>query len=604
MNISPKDQKVVENCLGREYHIDFYQREYVWTKDTVETLLDDVFYQFELSYEQHKDKDISPAVIEQYNWYYLNIYITNTINGKAYIVDGQQRLTTLTLIITHLYHLTDDTNLKETLKKSITGNDKFSGDIFYIDHDKRQEVMKALMQNDTSKTYIDTTSQNINERYKDIVRFFKDRNLQDNKLEHFIYYFLERLVLVELKIEKEDTPMIFEVINDRGVALKPFEILKGKLLGSLDKEDIENYNGLWESAIDEIKDKEDDFFKDYFKAKFIFVKKSDLETRINNDYHRYIFENNDIAEKLKFRKTDKDYKKTIKNFIEDDLIYYTELYAKITKNEDDYLKYNNHINGLSGQYQNIMAACTIKDDQAEDKIKAIAKEIDRLYVLLNLNGVYNSNNFQVISLSLNENLKNSQLADYKKVFDNIIVERLNEKSSIRDSLLPYRRFKVQGYHTLNVRVLRYILARIEEFICDQTKKNIEGTVFNLATKSGAKLGYHIEHILSDNPENKGYFETEEDFWEQRNYIGGLLLLKGKDNQSSSNEPYEQKLETYSNGLMLCRTLREDCYKSNLDFTRWNDTLEKPFNPIEKFDQEALEQRSQTLYELVKLIWEA
>ena len=41
------------------------------------------------------------------------------------------------------------------------------------------------------------------------------------------FYFLQRLVLINLNVEKTEVPMVFEVINDRGVRLKPYEILKG-----------------------------------------------------------------------------------------------------------------------------------------------------------------------------------------------------------------------------------------------------------------------------------------------------------------------------------------------------------------------------------------
>ena len=87
------DKQTVESCLkGRSYYIDFYQREYVWSKETVEILLRDIFYTFELSYEQYKDDDLTQEVLEKYNWYYLNIFITNNIGGKEYVVDGQQRI--------------------------------------------------------------------------------------------------------------------------------------------------------------------------------------------------------------------------------------------------------------------------------------------------------------------------------------------------------------------------------------------------------------------------------------------------------------------------------------------------------------------------------
>lgn len=99
------DKQSVLSCLKQKvYYVDFYQREYVWTKNTVEVLLNDIFYAFEISYKEHKDEEMSQEVLEKYNWYYLNVFITNKVEGKVFIVDGQQRLSTLTLIATKLYH--------------------------------------------------------------------------------------------------------------------------------------------------------------------------------------------------------------------------------------------------------------------------------------------------------------------------------------------------------------------------------------------------------------------------------------------------------------------------------------------------------------------
>ena len=90
-------------------------------------------------------------------------------------------------------------------------------------------------------------------------------------------------------------------------------------------------------------------------------------------------------------------------------------------------------------------------------------------------------------------------------------------------------------------------------------------------------------------------------------MGGLLLLKGLNNISSGNEEYVDKLKTYSNGLVWGHTLCEDFYHSNLNFTSFNDRLQKKYNvcfkPYVKFDKTALEERTQLLYQLVKIIWE-
>ena len=118
---------------------------------------------------------------------------------------------------------------------------------------------------------------------------------------------------------------------------------------------------------------------------------------------------------------------------------------------------------------------------------------------------------------------------------------------------------------------------------------------------------HIEHILSENEKNRGYFRDVEEFEDQRNLLGGLLLLKGLDNISSGNEEYSDKLKTYSNGLVWGHSLCEDFYHANKDFDKFNKEFSGKcnvgFNAYSVFDQNALMERSRLLYEIVKVIWE-
>ena len=158
---------------------------------------------------------------------------------------------------------------------------------------------------------------------------------------------------------------------------------------------------------------------------------------------------------------------------------------------------------------------------------------------------------------------------------------------------------------MNTKVLRYIFARVEEYICGE--KNMQNSIKDITTKTGAKTGYHIEHILSHNDTNKSYFDSVDDFEDKRNLLGGLLLLKGTDNISSGNEEYTEKLKTYSTGLTWGHSLCADFYHTNKDFSKFNAELKKKtgveFKPITKFDKKALYDRSKLLYNLVKIIWE-
>ena len=617
------DKQSVEGCLKQKtYYVDFYQREYVWKTVTVETLLKDIFYAFEQSYELFKDDELTKETMQKFNWYYLNVFITNNVDGKIYIVDGQQRLTTLTLIATKLYHMLPDGSTKNILKACIFAEDKYDGNLFCIDNAKRKDVMQSLLDNKSYEApFKNRTEKNLIDRYKDISNFIDKKNMDEKKLATFAKYFLDRLVLVELSINKDDTPMVFEVINDRGEPLKPFEILKGKMVGLLSKSDTEEFSNKWDTSLARLPDMQDAFFRDYLKSRFIYSSNAAVESAINNTYHRYVFDNNEIAEKLAFRKSDKKHIENIKTFIKHSLEYYSSLYSKICNSNEVFLRYDKEINSLSGHYQNILAACVSKystekkrvekDPEEDEKIKCIARETDRLWVLMNLNGSYDSNDYQNYTYSLNKLLPGKDVSEYRGVFDSLLEKSIRIQNNLGEnipvSLLDYTTFLTRNYTNLNPRFLRYFFSRIEDYICRQTQQTMQNDVFYVSTKTGAKTGYHVEHILSNNDENRGYFESDEEFTQKRNLLGGLLLLKGLDNISSGNEVYADKLKTYSNGFVWGHSLCKDFYHANKSFEAFNNMLKKDhgigFKSYDKFDKDALEERSKLLYGLVKIIWE-
>lgn len=105
MSIDPQKHDITALfSIRKPYLIDFYQRDYKWVREHVKKLLEDIFYRFNLDYKE--DSDVNEQSISKYDWYYLNTYVTNQYNGNIYLVDGQQRLTTLSLILIKLYHMT------------------------------------------------------------------------------------------------------------------------------------------------------------------------------------------------------------------------------------------------------------------------------------------------------------------------------------------------------------------------------------------------------------------------------------------------------------------------------------------------------------------
>ena len=123
--ITPQDQtlRTVFN-KDKSFQIDIYQREYKWSRDQVETLLTDI----EVRFSQHDRRstqfaDIQEDVQGRFEPYFLNTYLTQGTATRTLIVDGQQRLTTLLLILIKLYQVLTDIEKDSALKgKTFSSN--------------------------------------------------------------------------------------------------------------------------------------------------------------------------------------------------------------------------------------------------------------------------------------------------------------------------------------------------------------------------------------------------------------------------------------------------------------------------------------------------
>jgi uncharacterized protein with ParB-like and HNH nuclease domain len=613
MEIAPDKQNIDRVFSNTTYYIDFYQRDYKWTSEPVLRLLDDIFYKFNIEYTSKRSIDPSKETVNaHYSWYYFNTYITNTINGKVFIVDGQQRLTTLSLILIKLYHLGQSHNSKlvKWIENKIAGQSGFENE-FWMNHIRHKKTQQALFDGKIELKQIDTssgiTAQNMVQNYK-IISQWLDQELQDlHKYETFVFYFLNRLVLINLSVEQTDVPMVFEVINDRGVKLKPYEILKGKLLGQIDKVELDkdDYNGLWEKQVTRInsyaEDEIDEFFSYYLKAKFSDTRKDG--TRFDNDYHREMFKE-DLNKVLNLKRDSSH----VKSFLKNEFTYFTNLYSKISDYYDTFDEgqpyvYYNALNGMDGQFLLILSACSLNDKDEDQKIKAISYELDRFFSFLQLQGSYDSNSFNDALYRISSEIRDQDIEIVRQVFDKYILEEISSRRIIEvKAPFQYTYFKNTGIN-LNTRFKRYYFARIEKFLADNMNLNMKHFIGDLVLKTGHVNGFHIEHILSYNDDNLALFNNDEDVFEQeRNRLGGTLLLKGRDNISSNNEPYKKKLKTYANTLYWNETLREDSYKSKLDFKDLINTHQLEFEPYTQFGPEELENRHQLLYRISEIIW--
>jgi len=614
MDVTPDKLNIDMVFSNTTYYIDFYQRQYKWNSEPVKRLLDDILYKFNIEYANYKDNNIElEKLVVKYSWYYLNTYVTNNINGKLFIVDGQQRLTTLTLILIKLYHMAEyfNSELKDWISNKIAGTSGFKKQ-FWMNHENHIETMKGLFEDDAKLNDIDTsgglTSKNMLENYRVISNYLQNEINEKHKYESFVFYFLKRLVLINLNVEQTDVPMVFEVINDRGVRLKPYEILKGKLLGQIDKEELETleFNRLWDDQIKKINiygdDEIDNFFVYFLRAKY--ADTVGISRKFDKDYHRAIF-TPEINNELKLLHNQAE----VKTFLKNTFFYYTNLYDKFYNyfnNPDrNYIHiYYNKLIEMDSQFLLILSSCKLNDPEEDDKLKSISKNVDKLYSLLQLQRSYDSNSFNETVYKISSEIRDKELNFIDDVFNKYLLELLSEARGIKtNDIFSYSLFKDSGME-LSKRFKRYYFSRIEQFIADNTNMNMKNNFNDLVLNTGAVNGFHIEHILAENDVNYSLFnDDKEQFDRERNRLGGLLLLKGKDNISSSNEIYDNKLKTYSNTLYWNETLREDWYKSKLDFSEFKDKYNLNFRPMNIFGPNELEERHQLLFNISKIIWE-
>jgi hypothetical protein len=414
--------------------------------------------------------------------------------------------------------------------------------------------------------------------------------------------------MINLSVETTHVPMVFEVINDRGVRLKPYEILKGKLLGQIDKLELDGgkFNELWEErlqAVNEYRDDEiDDFFRYWLKAKFADSRK--IGQRFDGDYHREMFKA-DLNAKLKLDHNAVE----VKAFLKGPFRYYTQLYSRLwqaTQDETENFRsvFCNQLNEQDNQFMLVLSACTVDDPEETAKMQAVATGLDRLFSLLQLQGAYDSNEYTNRLFDISTEIRGNAAAAIPAVFQKHLIEELKERRGIPDlEAFNYTLFKPMSIDRLNTRFTRYLFARVEMLLAQKSKQQMRHSLEDLVTRRGSVNGFHIEHILARNDENVAIFgKDQERFEQERNRLGATLLLRGQDNQSSGGELYAKKLATYANTLLWNETLREDSYKSKLDFTRFAEQTGLPFKPLATFGPDEIEERHKLLFALCNLIW--
>ncbi len=283
-NIVAQHKTLYQVFTGNRYKIDVFQRDYRWKRDQIDALVSDLTSSFLNCYRLGDTQEN----VDRYDCYYMGPVVLCQDEGSMSVVDGQQRLTSFTLLFIYLQHKQVEYGMMDD--EDYINMDDFifvkrgGKKTFVMDVPKRKLVLQMLYDGNIHGIDMsfpedseDDRESNINlvSGYDDILHLFPQNIQERNILPLFIEWLLYKVVLVEIKaFDKDNAYTIFETMNDRGLSLNPTEILKAHILAKITDEDKrEEMNVFWKKRVSEIKfvggnDGDMAFFRAWFRSKY------------------------------------------------------------------------------------------------------------------------------------------------------------------------------------------------------------------------------------------------------------------------------------------------------------------------------------------------
>ncbi|MDE0082189.1 MAG: DUF262 domain-containing protein [Gammaproteobacteria bacterium] len=585
---------------GPKYGLDYYQREYNWSESNVTEMVDDLTRTFLVDFDESDER----KKVASYRQYFLGPIVTSSAEGVTFIVDGQQRLTTLTLILIHLIHLSNTIGRDTTDITPLVFSKQYGDKTFNINVNEREDVMRSILDGTSFDSNDQSESvRNIWNRYQLIVTFFPD-DLKDTALPYFCDWLIDRVVLVEIGPTDQDMALeIFETMNDRGQRLSNTDMLKGFLLARMsDPDAIDAANQLWRDRITALKDIEknadSELLKHWLRGKYartIRERKKDAVPRdfdlIGTAFHKWV---RDHRRTIGLR-TSNDYI----TFVSHDFERMSRRYMWLQKVSHcmtvgwEHVYYNT-VTGFTLQYLPIMAAVTPDDD--DDTFRAKAHLVAGFLDLFVARRMVNNRNFGYSTVvytmfNLAKSIRNKDLDTLRDV----LADRVADIRESFNGVTTFRLTQRNGRH------IRYLLARMTAWIEGECNT---GVGFERYVNWKRRDPFEVEHIWADRYERDGAeFDNPYDFADQRNRFGGLLLLPRSFNASFGDAKYEDKVPHYFGQNLLAKSLNSRAYENNPAFVSLARRVGLPFVPYpDRFTRSDMDERQELYRQVCEQVW--
>lgn len=305
-----------------EYIIPIYQRNYAWGEPEIAQLIQDV-YDYAVSEKRTSNYYIGTLVV------YERFQENNQVFYET--IDGQQRLTTLNILVSVLNRV-----YKHKIKNPIP----HKLNLFFDSRKKSSEALEVisretdLLQEDPNKDY----NPEIMQAYKDIEKTLKKLVIEPSEIVEFYEYLADKVHLVRVAVPPDtDLNHYFEIMNTRGEQLEKHEILKAKLLEILHDDEPSSYtfNLIWEACSD---------MERYVQYGFNVKQRDALFTRSNWNTPKCFSFKEVVASIYPLRNTGQGDDKPLDSNLEEIVQYKSQISVETSQNEDPPERFTSIVN--------------------------------------------------------------------------------------------------------------------------------------------------------------------------------------------------------------------------------------------------------------------
>lgn len=244
------------NARRKPFVIPEYQRPYSWTNEQIDTLFRDIW-----------EFTSNDGGTENDGTYFLGSIVSyENEDGEQEIIDGQQRITSLFLLLRAIYTkltVTDEKspeaiNFISKIEPLIWRTNKLTGKVDYasilltskVISDSENEILKNILETGTIK---DKAQDRYSLNYKQLLALLEEKSKENALMIYqFIYALLNQVIILPITADTQDTALtIFSTLNDRGLPLSDADIFKAKIYNNLSEKNKEEFIEEWKELEEE-----------------------------------------------------------------------------------------------------------------------------------------------------------------------------------------------------------------------------------------------------------------------------------------------------------------------------------------------------------------